>query len=196
MAKLIFSYGAMNSGKTTALMQAAYNYEERGMEVIIIKPSIDTKGEDTIKSRLGVDRKVDILVRPEDNLLKYTDLFSTKDCIFADEAQFLNEKQILQLRQIVSKYNVPVMCYGLRADFQGKGFPGSIELLLMSDELRELKTICECGKIARFNARKVNGEFVSEGAQVAIDETDDVTYESLCAKCYAEKVQPFAKVKL
>lgn len=197
MAKLYFRYGAMNCGKSTALLQVAYNYEERDQKVIIIKPSIDKKGDNSIVSRIGIGKEVDYLITPEESIIEKTkDTFDKINCILADEAQFFTGKQIDELFVISKIYKIPVICYGLRADFKINLFPGSKRLLELADELTELETICRCGNKARFNARKVNGEFVSEGDQVAIDEMGDVTYESLCGKCYLEKVLDYKKGKI
>lgn len=192
MAKLYFRYGAMNSGKSTALMQVAYNYEERGMKVRILKPKIDSKGDDKLVSRLGVTRKVDYLVDDHDNLF---DSFAKIEngeriaCILVDEAQFLSADQIDQLLKIAVVKDVPVICYGLRTDFKTQGFSGSQRLLLVAHSLEELKTICRCGKKAIFNGRKVNGIFVFEGDQISIDDNDQVDYEAMCANCYFERME-------
>lgn len=188
MSKLYFRYGAMNSGKSTHLMQVAYNYEERGMKVIIIKPRIDSKGGETLVSRLGVNRKVDFIISKHDNIIaivhNYLGENKRIDCILVDEAQFLNSDQIDQLFEIAVKMNIPTICYGLRTDFKRDGFEGSTRLLLLAHSIEEMKTICACGKKAIFNGRKVNNEFVFEGQQIAIDEEDNVQYESLCGECY------------
>ena len=188
MAKLYFRYGAMNSGKSTAVLQVAHNYEERGMNILLIKPSVDTKGNDRIVSRLGADRKVDILATPELNLTKMVKQWH-KDvepigCIITDEAQFFTTEQISQLLEVAVILNIPVICYGIRTDFQTKLFPGSLRLMELAHSLEELKTICRCGKKAIFNGRKINGKFVFEGDQVAIDGEQETEYESLCANCY------------
>lgn len=191
MAKLYFRYGAMNSGKTTALMQVAFNYEEKGMNVIVLKPSSDTKGNDVIVSRLGLERKVDALIAPHEDMRDIVNRFSKQkkiSCVLIDEAQFLTEPQVNELLRIAVLYDIPVICYGLRTDFSCKGFPGSIKLLLLAHSIEELKTICRCGRKAIFNGRKQNGEFVFCGDQIAIEGEDEVTYESLCAKCYDEEV--------
>lgn len=189
MAKLYFRYGAMNSGKTTHLIQVAYNYEERHMKVLILKPKIDSKGKDYIVSRIGVKRKVDYMVTNDDNLF---DLLQDKelDCLLVDEVQFLSEKQIDQLMDFVTKRKVPVICYGLRTDFQTQGFPGSKRLLLLAHSIEELKTICRCGKKAIFVGRKINGDFTFDGNQIAID-GDEVTYESLCHECYYKEREAY-----
>ena len=188
MAKLYFRYGAMNSGKSTHLMQVAYNYEERVMKVLIIKPMVDKKGGDTLVSRLGVGRKVDLLLDENDNVLDIIKerLNANKkiDCILVDEVQFLKEAQIDELFEIAVTLNIPIICYGLRTDFKRNGFEGSTRLLLIAHSIEEMKTICACGKKAIFNGRKINNKFVFEGEQIAIDEQNDVNYESLCGECY------------
>lgn len=195
MSKLYFRYGAMNSGKSTALLQAAFNYEERGQYVLLAKPAIDYKGDKNIVSRLGVTREVDFLIRPEDNLRELFAQHSQESeqktgqsvsCLLLDEAQFLTEQQVDQALEVAVLDKVPVLAYGIRTDFQTKAFPGSRRLLEIAHSLEELKTICRCGKKAMFNGRLVNGRFVFSGEQVAID-GDKVTYESLCPACYLAK---------
>lgn len=182
----------MNSGKSTALLQAAHNYEERGQAVLLAKPAVDTKGDTAILSRLGVDRHVDFLITPELDLRKEFQRLSTvhRDktgkrvaCLLIDESQFLTRDQVDQALEIAVLDDVPVLAYGIRTDFLTNGFPGSLRLLEIAHSLEELKTICRCGKKAMFNGRKVNGDFVFDGAQVAID-GEQVTYESLCPSCY------------
>ena len=212
MAKLYFRFGAMNSGKSTALLQAAYNYEERGQAVLLAKPAIDTKGAAEIESRLGVTRAVDFLVDPDANV---RELFAAERerirrasdnalfregaapdvaCLLIDEAQFLTRDQVDDLFRIAVEDGVPVMAYGIRTDFQTEAFPGSARLLEVAHTLEELKTICRCGRKALFNARKIGGTFVFSGDQVAIDAATAVvqgehfvTYESLCGTCYLEE---------
>lgn len=185
MAKLYFRYGAMNSGKTTALLQVAHNYEERGMRVLILKPAIDTKGEDVIVSRLGVKRRVDALISQDENLIQWlNEQERPVHCILVDEVQFFTAEQIDQLFLIALEEDIPAICYGLRTDFLMNGFAGSERLLLLAHAIEELKTICRCGRKALLNARKVDGEFVFTGDQVAIDEVQNVSYESLCGQCY------------
>lgn len=190
MSKLYFRYGAMNSGKTTLLMQVAHNYEERGMKVKIIKPGTDTKCGTKIQSRIGLERNVDYLVSEKDNLKEFLKQTSKESisCILVDEAQFLNSEQVDGLFLFTKKYNIPVICYGLRTDFRTNSFPGSLRLFELADEIEELFTICSCGKKAKMNVRVVNGEYVTLGDQVAIDGESDVSYVSLCGKCYLEKV--------
>ncbi len=187
MAKLYFRYGAMNSGKSTALMQVAFNYEERGMHVFLIKPQIDTKGGTTLVSRIGVSRFVDYLAQPADDLFAIVKDQHEKDpihCILVDEAQFLKTAQVDQLLAVTIKLKIPVIAYGLRTDFSTNGFEGAQRMLLLAHSIEEMKTICTCGRKATFNGRKVNGEFVFEGEQVAIDNQADVVYQSLCPDCY------------
>lgn len=185
MAKLYFRYSAMNSGKTTSLIQAAFNYEERGMHPVIIKPSIDTKGAATVVSRLGASRAVDILLGPGDDAEQALAHYPECHCVLVDEAQFLTPKQVDELFWYATKHDVPVLAYGLRTDFQTKGFPGATRLLELAHELQELKTICRCGKKALFNGRKLDGTFIFEGDQVAIEGEQNIEYESLCAGCYS-----------
>jgi thymidine kinase len=190
LSKLYFRHGAMNSGKSTALLQVAYNYEERGQRVLIAKPAVDTKGNQQVVSRLGMSREVDFLVLPNDNLrTKLTQAAGSVsvDCLLIDEAQFLSPEQVDQAMEIAVLDKIPVLAYGIRTDFLTKGFPGSIRLLEIAHSLEELKTICRCGKKAMFNARLKNGAFVFDGDQVAID-GQEVTYESLCPNCYYEKL--------
>ena len=197
MSKLYFRYGAMNCGKTTALLQAAHNYEERGMKVLILKPGVDTKGNDKIVTRIGLKRKVDHVIKSDENLNNY--LNKVKEdvkCILVDEAQFLTRDQVDELFMFSKLKDTPVICYGLRSDFKTIAFPGSLRLFEVADNLEELYTICRCGKKAKFNGRIVNGEFTSSGSQVAIDGENEVTYESLCGKCYLEKVLGIKKENL
>lgn len=189
MSKLYFRYGAMNSGKTTLLLQVAHNYEERGMKVVILKPGIDTKGNDKIVTRIGLKRKVDHIVKNDEKLINYLcTLPLDVVCVLVDEAQFLTRDQVDDLFMFTKLKNIPVICYGLRSDFKTMAFPGSLRLFEVSDVIEELITICRCGKRAKFNGRIVNGEFTSNGEQVAIDGENHVEYESLCGKCYLEKV--------
>ena len=188
MSKLYFRYGAMNSGKSTHLIQVAHNYEERGMRVILIKPSTDKKGGDKLVSRLGVERKVDILCEKKmdiyEEIKKWQEVKFKIDCILVDEVQFMTKEQVDQLFKIAVVLDIPVICYGLRTDFMMEGFEGSTRLLLLAHSIEEMKTICKCGRKAILNGRKINDEFVFEGEQVAIDNIDNVQYESLCGHCY------------
>lgn len=206
MAKLYFRYGAMNSGKSTSLLQAAYNYQERGQHVLLAKPAVDTKDPERVASRLGMSRRVDFLIHPDDDVRalfaehrarvraeaaaslvpETTEHDVDVACLLIDEAQFLTPAQVDDLLRIVVLDGIPVLAYGIRTDFRTRAFPGSLRLLELAHSLEELKTICRCGRKAIFNARLVEGRFVFDGDQVAIDElsTDRVTYESLCAQCY------------
>jgi len=190
MAKLYFRYGAMNCGKTTNLLQVAHNYGERGMRAIILKPGTDKKGGDAVMSRLGITRKVDLMIGKEENVITEVQNWINENghlnCILVDEVQFFSKEQIDQMFEMAVRMNIPTICYGLRTDFKVNGFEGSERLLLLAHSLEELKTVCRCGKKALLNGRKINGEFVFEGAQVAIDGEDHVEYESLCAQCYFE----------
>ncbi|WP_309129435.1 thymidine kinase [Microbacterium sp.] len=207
MAKLYFRYGAMNSGKSTALLQAAYNYEERGQRVLLAKPEIDTKGASQIESRLGMTRDVDFLIGSDDDARAMflrerervrneaqDELLPSEPvdvaCLLIDEAQFLSAEQIDDLFRIAVLDGIPVMAYGIRNDFRTQAFPGSARLLAIAHSLEELKTICRCGRKAVFNGRIIGGRFVFDGDQVAIDGAGDelvTTYESLCGNCYLEE---------
>ena len=192
MSKLYFRYGAMNSGKSTHLMQVAYNYEERDMKILLLKPETDKKGGEYLVSRLGVKRKVDILVGEDVDVFKEIEKRQKVEgeihCILVDEVQFMLKKQIDQLFKVAVLLDIPVICYGLRTDFKANGFEGSTRLLLLAHSIEEMKTICKCGNKAIFNARKINGKFVSSGEQVAIDNMNNVEYESLCGECYYKLV--------
>ena len=184
MSKLFFRYGAMNAGKSAALLSVAHNYEEKGMPIILLKPSIDTKGDNKVTSRIGIERDVDILLAPEDFIL---DKMSNKQkpwAIIVDEAQFLTPEQVEELFVITKIYDIPVLCYGLRCDFQMKGFPGSTRLLELADDIEELKTVCSCGKKATQNLRLINNQPVFEGEQVEIDGKSNIQYTSVCGECY------------
>lgn len=189
MAKLYFRYGAMNSGKSTALLQAAFNYEERGHRVVLAKPRIDAKAGGSIASRLGMVREADLLLGPDESPRALVAACGASgpriSCLFVDEAQFCTPWQIDELLRLTVLDEIPVIAYGIRTDFQTVAFPGSQRLLEVAHTIEELKTICTCGRKAIFNGRIVDGRFVFEGGQVAIDQ-GDVTYESLCGTCYLE----------
>ena len=186
MSKLYFRFGAMNCGKTTALLQVAHNYEEKGMKVVVVKSSIDKKGDRNIVSRLGIERQVDLLVAPNESILDNINLTNV-NCILVDEAQFMTASQIKELWIIAKLKDIPVVCYGLKTNFKAELFEGSKAALELSDELEELATICTCGRKAKFNARMINKEFVFDGEEVAIDGID-AEYEPLCGTCYINKV--------
>lgn len=183
MSKLYFRYGAMSSGKTAALLQVAYNYEQQGMTVVLVKPSVDTKGNEKVVSRLGIEREVDVLLAPGELLVEKMKPIKPH-AIIVDEAQFLTAEQVDELYIITKKYDIPVLCYGLRCDFQMLGFEGSTRLLLLADDIEELKTICHCGSKATQNLRLINNTPVFEGEQVVIDDHTKVEYEGVCGKCY------------
>lgn len=187
MAKLYFRYGAMGASKTSNALMVEYNYRERGQNAVILKPSIDTRdGVSVVKSRLGIGKEA-ILVFSETDVFE---LISTMDaggkihCVIIDEAQFLSGSQVSQLCRIVDELNIPVIAYGLRADFAGNLFPGSERLLAMADTIEEIKTVCWCSKKATMNARIVNGKVVKEGEQIVIGGNE--SYIALCRKHWAE----------
>lgn len=188
MAKLYFRYGAMTAGKSTLLLQVAHNYKMNNMKVIIVKPKIDTKGESKIVSRIGLSSDVDILLDENENIYDYKELAQESVCILVDESQFLNKSQAISFWKFSKEFDIPVICYGLKTNFKGELFEGSATLMAYADELEELKTICSCGKTARFNARKVDGEFTTSGDEVVIDGSSEVEYVPLCGKCYFKKV--------
>lgn len=184
MASLIFTYAAMNAGKSASLLTAAHNYKERGMGVLVLKPAIDTrdsKGE--IVSRIGIRQDANIITKDMDIFEFYKWAAAQKDihCIFVDEAQFLTTEKVYQLSRIVDVYNVPVMAYGLRTDFKGNLFEGSQALMAIADKLVELKGVCHCGKKATMVARVTeDGLPITDGSQIEIGDTD--RYVSLCRK--------------
>jgi thymidine kinase len=184
MAKLYFYYSAMNAGKSTLLLQSSYNYRERGMRTMIFTPAIDTRaGTGRVKSRIGVEAEA-IAFQTGDDLLERIRTSHTSavvSCVLVDEAQFLSEQQVHQLTDVADLLDIPVLCYGLRTDFQGNLFPGSRALLAWSDDLSEIKTICHCGRKATMVLRvDSNGNAVREGAQVEIGGND--RYVSVCRR--------------
>lgn len=187
MAKLHFKYGAMNSGKSDTLIKTAYNYTERGLTVVTVKPAIDTKGEAKIVARGGHERVVDVLADESTDIEQAVLAFDDVAVVLVDEAQFLSPDQISQLFSLAKTHDISVICYGLRADFQTNLFPGSRRLFEVADNVEKLPTMCFCGSQAEFNTRKVNGEYVFSGDQVAIDGEQAVEYDSLCGRCYAER---------
>ena len=192
MAKLYFRYGAMNSSKSALLLTAAYNYEERDQRPVIVKPGVDTKAGAAVSSRIGIERQVDVLLGAQDSFVEALERFCPLDeidAVFVDEAQFLTPAQADEAFTFAVTGGVPVLCYGLRGDFMTTSFPGSRRLMEIAHSIEELKTICRCGSKAIFNARIVDGVFVRHGAQVAID-GQQAHYESLCGRCYIDKVGP------
>ncbi len=191
MAKLYFHYSTMNAGKSTVLLQAAHNYRERDMVPYLLTASFDTRaGTGRISSRIGIGAEADTFRADEDLFAK---LAARKDagavhCVFVDEAQFLSHEQVWQLARAVDDLGLPVMCYGLRVDFQGQLFPGSAALLALADEMREVRTICHCGKKATMVIRQdAEGRVLKDGAQVQIGGNE--TYVSLCRRHWREAME-------
>ena len=196
MAKLYFKYGAMGSSKTAQALITKYNYEENDLSVWLIKPSADVRdGVDTLRSRIGLEAQVDVVAPGVDlHMLFAENKQGACDVIIADECQFLTEKQIDQLRAIVDEHNIPVMCFGLRTDFQTRLFPGSRRLMEVADTIQEIKTICDCGAKATVNARINDGYIVTQGAQVVLGGND--CYIAMCHKCYVRGIREHRKIKL
>ncbi len=188
MAKLYFQYSTMNAGKSTVLLQASHNYRERGMQTFLLTARLDHRaGAGRIASRIGISDEADTFETGSDLFAIIKTRLEEGDvaCIFIDEAQFLSEEQVWQLARAVDDLKVPVMCYGLRVDFQGKLFPGSAALLALADEMREVRTICHCGKKATMVVRQdENGNVIQEGAQVQIGGNE--SYVSLCRRHWRE----------
>ncbi len=196
MAKLYFKYGAMGSSKTAQALITKYNYEENEMQVWLIKPSADTRdGAQILRSRIGLEAQVQV-ISPEQNI--YTVFAQRQEkchVIIVDECQFLTEEQIDQLREIVNDYDIPVLCFGLRTDFQTRLFPGSRRLMEVADAIQEIKTMCDCGIKATVNARiDANGYIVTEGDQVVLGGND--TYIAMCHKCYIQGIRDRKIIKL
>ena len=188
MAKLYFKYGAMGSSKSAQALIAKFNYEEQGMRCWLIKPATDTRdGEDVIASRIGLSAHGEV-IRPEDSIGAKYQAAGWCDVIIADEAQFFTPEQIDELRDIVDGADVPVMCFGLRTDFQTHLFPGSRRLMEVADSITEIKTICTCGRKAIVNARlDQDGNIVTEGEQVMLGGND--RYTAMCHRCWMEKIR-------
>lgn len=193
MAQLYFYYSAMNAGKSTTLLQSAYNYEERGMQVEIFTAAVDVRyGTGKVSSRIGLQADAH-LYSPETNLIDAVNAIQNQeshpkvDCILIDEAQFLTKTQVKQVTHLVDDLNIPVLAYGLRTDFQGETFEGSKYLLAWADKLVELKTICHCGRKANFVVRRdANGEPIKDGEQVQVGGND--SYDSMCRKHFRELI--------
>ncbi len=196
MAKLYFKYGAMGSSKTAQALITKYNYEENDMNVWIIKPSADTRdGIGTIRSRIGLQAECEVIAPDVDVLARFlSSQLHRADVIIVDECQFMTPAQIQQLRAIVDEHNVPVLCFGLRTDFQTKLFPGSRRLMELADCIEEIKTMCDCGAKATVNARISDGYIVTEGAQVVLGGND--CYIAMCHRCYKEGIREHKKIKL
>ena len=191
MAKLYFNYSTMNAGKSTSLLQASHNYRERGMQTYLMTAKMDTRaGKGKIASRIGIEENSDTFSPQDDLFEKIKNKLKKEDisCIFLDEAQFLTKDQVWALARAVDDLGVPIMCYGLRVDFMGELFPGSAALLALADEMREIRTICHCGKKATMVVRlDSTGKAMTAGDQVQIGGNE--TYLSLCRKHYREAVQ-------
>ena len=190
MAKLYFNYSTMNAGKSTVLLQASHNYRERGMQTYLLTAQLDHRaGEGRIASRIGISDKADTFDSATNliEVLKKRLAAGPLACVFIDEAQFLSEEQVWQLARAVDDLKVPVMCYGLRVDFRGELLPGSAALLALADEMREVRTICHCGKKATMVVRRdAEGRTMRDGAQVQIGGNE--TYVSLCRRHWREAV--------
>ena len=197
MAKLYFKYGAMGSSKTAQALITKYNYEENDLKVWLIKPSADVRdGAATLRSRIGLEAQVEVIPPEIDVLERFVrEKEGSCDVIIVDECQFLTEAQIDQLRAIVDEHNVPVMCFGLRTDFQTKLFPGSLRLMEVADTIQEIKTICDCGAKATVNARiDSNGHIVTQGEQVVLGGND--SYIAMCHKCYVRGIRENRVIRL
>ena len=192
MAQLYFRYGAMGCGKTMQLLQVAFNYEERGQKVCVIKPCTDTKNSDKLLTRIGPERETNfVFTRRENIYTKIAKEYKDVDCILVDEAQFLTPKQADQLMLIVTELNIPVMCYGLRLNFRqdDSGFEGATRLLQIAHKIEEIKTICDCGRKATMNCRFLNGELVTDGPDILIDDgKSEIKYKALCNHCYRKLI--------
>ncbi|MGI6577119.1 MAG: thymidine kinase [Eubacteriales bacterium] len=190
MAKLYFKYGTMGSSKSAQALITKFNYEEKGMRVWLLKPAIDTRfGYNIIRSRIGIEAEADVIEKNASILDAYLrDGKKSYDVIIIDEAQFLSEKQVDDLREIVDVYDIPVLCFGLRTDFLTNLFPGSKRLLELSESITEIKTICECGVKAIVNARiGSDGKIVTSGEQVYLGGNE--SYTAMCHKCWRERIQ-------
>ena len=196
MAKLYFKYGAMGSSKTAQALITKYNYEENDLKVWLIKPSADTRdGAQILRSRIGLEAEVEVIPPEADIYARFLGGKARRsDVIIVDECQFMTEKQIDQLRAIVDDHNIPVMCFGLRTDFQTHLFSGSRRLMEIADTIQEIKTICDCGAKATVNARVNDGYIVTEGAQVVLGGND--SYIAMCHKCYIRGIRENKIIKL
>ena len=188
MAKLYFKYGAMGSSKSAQALITQFNYEELGMSVWLIKPSIDTRdGADIVRSRIGLRRSAEVIT-PEQSIIEAYAKAGRHDVIIADEAQFFTPEQIDQLRELVDEENLPVLCFGLRTDFLTHFFPGARRLMELADSITEIKTVCACGRKATVNARiDGRGHIVTEGSQILLGGND--SYVAMCHKCWKEKIR-------
>lgn len=196
MAKLYFRYGAMGCGKTMQLLQVAFNYEERGHKVCVIKPTTDTKNGTKLLTRIGPERETDFCFdRNTDLFKKISQNYADTHCVLVDEAQFLTPAQADQLMKVVTRLDIPVMAYGLRLNFrlEDGGFEGATRLFQIAHDIEEIKTICECGRKATYNARFLNGKLVADGPDVLIDDgTIDIEYRAICPACYEKYLEESA----
>ena len=188
MAKLYFKYGAMGSSKSAQALITKFNYEELGMSVWLIKPSVDTRdGADIIRSRIGLEAHAQVITPEMDITTEYT-AAGRHDVIIADEAQFFTPEQIDQLRTLVDDEDLPVLCFGLRTDFLTHFFPGAQRLMELADSLTEIKTVCRCGRKATVNARiDGNGNVVTKGSQIMLGGND--SYMAMCHQCWRKKIR-------
>ena len=188
MAKLYFRYGAMGCGKTMQLLQVAFNYEERGHKVCVTKPKTDTKNGTKLLTRIGPERETNFCFDRKTDLFKeISKNYKDVHCVLVDEAQFLTPKQVDQLMLVTIELNIPVMAYGLRLNFRREdgGFEGATRLLQIAHDIEEIKTICECGKKATYNARFLNDKLVADGPDILIDDgVSEIKYRALCPACY------------
>ena len=192
MAKLYFRYGAMGCGKTMQLLQVAFNYEERGHKVCVIKPATDTKNSNKLLTRIGPERETNFCFdRNADLFKKISEEYKDVQCVLVDESQFLTPEQADQLMMVTVKLNIPVMAYGLRLNFRREdgGFEGATRLLQIAHNIEEIKTICECGHKATYNARFLNNKLIADGPDILIDGTSKIEYRALCPACYEKYLE-------
>ena len=193
MAELCFKYGVMGCGKTRDIIRLWHSYNEKGLNALIIKPYLDTKGDDNIVSRDNSSLTVSYMIRDVDNIYQIIDNYvmnNKLNCVLVDESQFLKRHHVQELRDVVDLLDIPVICYGLKADFQDKLFIGSANLFVYADRLEEMRSICNCANLATSIIRMVDGVPTSVGNQVAIDGSNNVTYASVCRKCRRKILMP------
>ena len=195
MAKLYFKYGVMGSSKSAQVLITKFNYEERGMTVWLIKPSVDTRdGNNIIRSRIGLESEAAVIT-PQMDVREEYHRNGRKDVILADEAQFFTPEQSDQLRELVDEEDLPVLCFGLRTDFLTRFFPGSQRLMELADSITEIKTVCSCGRKATVNAR-IDGEghVLTEGGQVMLGGND--SYIAMCHQCWKKAIRDHSRIEL
>ena len=189
MAKMYFRYAAMGGGKTLHLLQVVNNYERLQKKCLVAKPSIDSKAQDKVQTRLGLERKCDFLINENTTLVEENiiNLIANADCLVVDEAQFLTQKQVWRLYEISKIYDIPIICYGLRSRVNATPFRGSAPLLTIADDIEEIKSICKCGKKATFQIRYINDILDLGDEEIVIDNPENnVRYEALCGNCYVK----------